>query len=275
MCDLPKKLKQIFSVITKDLEISDYSIEIERAPKVAIGYIGRIAKVTLKGFTKTCEMLTLPLICKYPPDDPEDRSTFNSMECFQRECYFYNNVIPEFEKLQTQLGITNSTDGFYSYPKCYYANYDHFNNTSFIILEDLTNSGFDIYGTISNPTNDINQVKLLFHELAKMHALSFALKLHKPYVLEKFKSFDNILSRALSTKQLAPIAVRNCQLALEILEPTETDKINLITKMSPHIWDKVREISDWKLSEPYNVLGHGDIYANNMMFRFEVRHFYF
>lgn len=273
MAIVTTKLNSIFENILAQQHITNYKLNVTSGSNIGDGFIGNISRVKVTGNDQlNDEPVTLSFIYKYPPDDATEREIYRSMDCFKREIYFYNNLIPEFEKIQQQFGICKEVDGFYSYPKCYYAEFDRDNNFAALVLEDLTcnGPGYNMHGTSNILASNVTQAKLLVRELGKFHAVSFSLQHHEPEIFEKFKSLDNILSRALSTQQLAQIAVRNCQLARNIVDSTNADKINLIDEVSPYVWNKIREITDSKYSEPFNVVGHGDCYINNMMFSYEV-----
>lgn len=272
MKELSAKLISIFDKIIVEHQIINYTLKVSQGSSVGDGFIGNISRVTAIGTNKiNNENISLSFIYKYPPENVIEREKFKSMDCFEREIYFYNKVIPEFERIQQKFGVFDSVNAFCSYPKCYYAEFNPNDNFVALILEDLTCSGYNMHATSNKFIKDVSQASLLVKELGKFHALSFALRKYDPDVFEKFKSLDNILSRALSTDQLKPVAIRNSKLALDVTDFHDEDKMKLIKEVSPYIWNKIREITEPEWSEPYNVIGHGDCYINNMMFLRDVR----
>lgn len=269
MSKITTKLNEIFSSILSKQKISDCTLQLTSGSSDGDGFIGRISRVIVTGKYENGETITKSYICKYPPEDQLEKDKYNSMDCFEREVYVYNHVLPEFEKIQHEYGIYDEREGFFAYPKCYHAEYDGESNYSILILEDLTSSGYQMHSTTNIVITEAEQMSMLFCLMGKFNAVSFALSRHKPEIMKTFKTLNNTLFRALSTNQLGPIGFRHCKLALESVKDDQ-EKVKLIEKVSPNIWDKIAEFCDSKLSEPYNVLAHGDCYINNMMFKYEV-----
>lgn len=265
---ITNKIHEIFPIVLSKENIINYKLNIENVSNDGAGCIGRILRVRVTGEqnNQNFEPVTLSFICKYLPIDLYEREKFNSLKCFEREVYVYNHVLPEYEKIQKQYNINDNVDGFYSYPKCYYATFDGDNNFSIIVLQDLMDSDYDVYATHEKLVMDVNQVKLAMKVLGRFHAVAFALEFHRSDIMKKFKTLDNILAKALSTTQLVPIAVRNSKLAIETCGTLNENYLLLLKEFSPYVWDQIGEMSDSKLSAPYNVLCHGDCYINNMMF---------
>lgn len=275
MLVLSERINKIFAKILKEHKIENYTIEKQTASNAGDGFIGQISRYIVTGTRNNDKNVTIKFICKQPYDDHSQRAKFNAMLCFEREVIFYNHVLPEFQKIQQEYGIFDSDIGFYSFPLCFHAEYDPDNDFAILILEDLSCQGYKMHGTPDNAVQDVNQIRFLFRELGKFNAISFALRHHKPEIFEKFKSLDMILSRVLTTEEMAPISVRHTNLAFEAVDANDIEKINLLKSVQPCLWSEMRRIVDAKLSEPYNVVCHGDCWINNIMCSYEVTSFFF
>uniref|UniRef100_A0A182TQB9 CHK kinase-like domain-containing protein n=1 Tax=Anopheles melas TaxID=34690 RepID=A0A182TQB9_9DIPT len=184
-----------------------FSVQYEPGSKSGDGYIGLIVRARFISSVQP----TLSVICKFPPEDRQQRERFNAMLLFERELFIYQHVLPAFEELQLQHGIDRKDETYFgNYPKCYHAYCDSDRGEAVLILEDLLAHQrppmklLDQYVPV-----DYDHVRVLMEALGRFNACSFALKHHRPEMFEKLRQLNDLLSVVLDTEQTRPLTPRN------------------------------------------------------------------
>lgn len=253
-------LKVICEKIAREQGFKNFKLNFESGSD--LGFIGLLEKCQIvEGDRK------LSLYCKFLPNDNERNEKFNSFLLFEREVFIYRELFPEFEKFQLENGLNfNDSHGFWSFPKCFYSNYDKTTpNKSVIIMEDLTIDNFEVKDKFI--PSDFEHTAKLFIELAKLHGLSLALKLKKPSVFEKFKNLSNSMSFVMTTESMKHIAPRNCKLILELFK-NQPEICNKLVALKDNIWDRISQSMNTSKSEPFAVICHGDVWINNVLYNY-------
>lgn len=239
----------------------NYKIIVEKGSD--LGFIGILEKYRIVEGDRE-----LSLMCKFLPESEEQNECYNSFLLFEREVFVYRQLLTEFEKLQIDNGFEyRDADGFWAFPKCYFANYDQeYPTKSIIIMEDLTTENFSVKNKFT--PSDFNHTRKLFIELAKFHALSFVMKVKKPEVFEKFKQIKCSMYSVMTTDSMKHLAPRNVELASKLFDDDEGEIRDKVLSFKDCLWQRIQVILDGKLSEPYSVILHGDIWINNVMFNY-------
>ena len=165
----------------------NYELKIDHGSAIGDGFMGLIYKAIVQ---ETGSDRKLDVVLKFPPFNKARREDFGSLDLFRREVFMYNEILPEFVKLQKEKKIEDS-EGFFNIPKCYFAEYNEEKNDSIIIMEDLKESNCKMWNKFV-PVN-LEHTKLLVAALGRFHAVSFALKTQKPEVFKKIKSINDYL----------------------------------------------------------------------------------
>lgn len=226
------------------------------------------------GLIKRCEIKEndrcLSIMCKLLPNDEEHNKKYDSFELFEREVFVYEKFLPELEKIQIEHGLKFRDDkGFWSYPKCYRSDYNlEHGEMSFILMEDLTEEKF-IVKDMFQPA-DLNHAKQIFIELAKLHAISFALKTKKPEVFSQYKGMNDLMCRLMTTPSMKGLASRNIKLASELFSLPEEEEIQKkILSYKNDLWAQIEKVLDRENAEPFGAVCHGDCWINNVMFNYK------
>lgn len=206
------------------------------------------------------------ILCKTLPNH-EIRKQY-TISLFNREVEAYNEVLPLIKNFQLDKGIKeNSIEGFWSFPKSYYAYCDMRKLEGLIIMEDLREKGFRMWNKLE-PVN-FDHTILLMEQLGKMHAVSFALKDQQPETFEKFKRFSDPLSQLIMydpTKGMTRMMNGTCERAIEAFGENDTLYKTKMQSVRGVTTDLYIEDAKADEAEPYAVLGHGDCWVNNMMY---------
>ncbi|XP_071445927.1 uncharacterized protein [Hetaerina americana] len=111
-----------------------------------------------------CEVHSL--FTKFIVDEQVVRETLQSEKQFHNEILWYSKVIPEFDLLIAEAGITEWNSDIFA--KCYYANYDV--NDAVVALEDLRPKNFHLGDRYCL---DVKHVEKALEAVARSHALAY------------------------------------------------------------------------------------------------------
>lgn len=206
----------------------------------------------------------LVLVCKTPTLS-ELRQTVAVMS-FKQEIASYETLLPALVKFQLEKGISES-DGFFAFPKCYGTHSDEEKLEFAIVLEDLRPLGFRLWNKYA--PIDYQHVKLVFAELGKFHAISFAMRQQNPDVFAQFSTYEsNIFKIMTGFPGFEAYHRKNYDRALETLHDDDQEAIRMFTHLRDNFYSKFRASVSASGAEPFAVLCHGDCWSNNMMFQY-------
>lgn len=266
--NLPSHLVEHLKNVAKTEGFLDDNLNVD----ISLGHIGGFMASTLKlalignreqnGKTSLDK---LSLIVKSLPVSESQRLYFGSDLLFEREVYFYNEIIPILTEFQEKLGLSED-NGFFAYPHCYLAIYDTDTPIqSVIIMADLRTSGFEVWNNAEEIS--FETVQLIMVSLGRFHAISFVVRDQQPDLFKKFHSLSDVLQTTIKNEVLQEMFVSTFNLALDNL----SDEIDIqIMHRIKNEWLTMSEFClQFATSEPFSVIGHGDCWNNNLMFRFD------
>lgn len=238
----------------------DYEVVIDHGAAIGDGFVGLICKATIQEKNSDKELI---VVMKIPPYNVAKRTTFGAMRLFKREVFIYTEVLPEFVKIQKEKEIKESI-GFYNFPKVYFAEFNEEKDDAIIIMEDLREGGFRMWDKFE-PTN-FEHTKLVMAALGRLHAISFALKVQKPELFEKFKALEDFLSERMTDDNTIVMLEAQIASAVETLDTDDIDGRSRALKLKESLREKLRSCGNSALAEPYAVVNHGDCWSNNFMY---------
>lgn len=243
--------------IILEQQITDYNIEVTPGSNAGDNYGSTIYRIQVKGRRINGDT-TLSLICKVPIATSKISQSLG----FKREIHAYKNLLKYLKQFQEEKNI-QFIDGFNTSIKCYDA--DDTIGKEYIILEDLKPEGFTMLA--KDVYIDKVHAQHVVKELAKFHAISFAMKDQK---LEEFKRLSNLPEVIFEIIGEQPLN-NLCKLALERAINLCAEKYkNNIQNLLDNLPDILRDSMSGKGSEDYLVITHADCWKNNMMFKYEV-----
>lgn len=242
----------------------NYDIKVDHGSSIGDGFVGLIYKAIIQEIDSDKK---LEVVLKFPPLNKARRNDFGAMDLFKREVFVYNELLPEFVKFQKERKIKES-DGFFNFPKCYFAEYSEEKDDSILIMEDLRESGYKMWNKYE-PVN-FEHAKLLFTALGRLHAISFALKAQKPELFEKFKQMNDFMSEKFGDEQMSMMMTGSLQRAAETIDASDVKRRNRVLRLTENFSQLMKELVDPVRAEPYSVVAHGDCWSNNFMFQYKV-----
>lgn len=238
----------------------NYELKVDHGSAIGDGFVGLIYKVNIQELDSD---KSLAVVLKFPPLSEARRKDFGAMEFFKRESFVYSKVLPAFEKFQREKNIEDA-DGFFHFPKCYFAEYNEERNDSVIIMEDLREKSCRMWSKFV-PMN-LEHSKKLVAALGRFHAISFALKAQRPEIFTEFKELkDYLFTTMLAEEKMVGVLHGWIDRAISSLEQTDVESRDKVSTLK----HKGSQLVNADLAEPYAVIGHGDCWTNNMMFRYK------
>lgn len=237
--------------------VIDYSIQ----PASAVGdnLLGALFAVTVTIETNN-QQKTLNIVAKFPPPGEFLTNLMESANIYTREIYFYSQILPEFQKFQE-----NNTKMLkeFAFPKYIYG---HEEGKRFLVMENLKTQGFQ---TIPDKSSglDVAHCRLVLDELARFHAVSFAMRVNGEDLKKKLEhltfgsTWHECQSGAFTAGvPLAQKLVEGQDAALaEILDNLTAEKIRDISLDPEHLCP----------DSPFQVIVHGDCWTNNILFKYD------
>ncbi|KAJ0172756.1 hypothetical protein K1T71_011895 [Dendrolimus kikuchii] len=252
-----------FNCIEEVLENKGFTnckVIIEQVGEAGDNYVANIKRIITTGV----DGKPFKMIAKVAPTNEQARKFLNAHNLFLNEVIMYTEVLPEFRQLQVAAEVPEAE--ILQYAECYGCISEPPNE--FILLEDLKVSNYTMLDRFEYLSEDC--LKLLLKNLAIMHSLSYVLKTKKP---EKFsdltsKFFNLWANIGKIDENVAFLGVLEEQ-AVNLVN--DDDRRTEVVKRAGmgQISKMVDKISKADLGLKHTVILQGDLWINNIMFRFD------
>lgn len=210
----------------------------------------------------------LSLIFKQAPCNERRRKVFSCEECFHREIFMYETVLPIFSKMEHDSGIEKTL----RYADLYATS--KLPGSESLIIEDLTVEGYEMKNR--KQVFDLQHCISVMKFFGTLHTFSFILKKRNP---ELYKHISNLPETFLNKDFLEYYQ------SLRMEHTTQRIVACFDAEKEKHLIDKVKEFAGQftehcldcfseDTAEGYTVINHGDSWINNIFFKYEVSFFY-
>lgn len=253
--------------IAKREGFTDYKIEATAGSKHGDNFLGVMSAITLSGTRRQNSLSkseVLHLICKAPPLNQIRKKNWKSKLVFDREIYVYTKLLPAFVRFQAEKGLSEA-DSFRAFPKVYECEVDEESEMYILIMEDLRVKNFEMWP--KEKMISLDHELLVLRELAKFHALSFAMKDQRPAEFDEFKqqlkdvSYEIVIGGSL--KSFIHQSVERLENALERPEHKQ-----LVQNFQKRYLQVMEEFLVGPSSTEFAVIRHGDCWNNNFLFQY-------
>lgn len=251
--------------IAKNNGFTDFTFETKIGTNHGDNFSGLLISVIISGKREIDGELIddrLDLLCKTAPSSLNRRKEFNTDLMFSRESFAYNRLLPTLVEFQKERG---KNETFISFPKCYFATCNPENNEYLVIMDDLRTKGFKLWPR--NKALTIDHCRLVIQELAKFHAVSFALKDQKPEIFDEFKALNDILRKFFKSDSLDKHIDVGFNRAINVLNNDEHKAVlqDIKVQFLTYLEDLLHEDKHKSIG----VINHGDCWNNNIIYKYQ------
>ncbi|XP_041778691.1 uncharacterized protein LOC121597178 isoform X2 [Anopheles merus] len=249
------------------------SYQVRRLSEEPVGYLGdhylldvnlreKMVHYSPEEEEKYAEEEYISFFVKVIPDNvPKLADYIKEMGCFRKEILLYKHVIPRLQDVMIGTRPFVST--------AYFTKGDRM-----IVFENLTSEGYSIVEHTKHLL-DFEHLKVALQAVAKLHASSLILeersktpipKLFVGYLNENAYVDDDDHVRKINLENAIQVL---CEMIKRIEKYASSEKLDEILLKVPDVIRKIYDFS--KPSTVFrNVLNHGDLWCNNVMFRYEM-----
>lgn len=260
---------EIEKALVKNLEKKQYSnVVMTITPGSVKGdnYLGIIAKAVIEATDPQGKAVTLHHIVKISSQNDEYRAFTHVDKIFGREAYMYDVVLPSVAKFQEEVGVTGDK-AFLCFTQAYYTCLEPYREA--IVMEDMKNAGY-IMRNRKEPLDITHSLKVM-KEYGRFHAVSFAMKDQQTENFQKLadnlhESWFHDLRRVPFEKLLAG----HNALGKGSLRPDDDPNAKrLHQEYVDNCYDRLMATLRPDAAGQYAVIGHGDSWVNNILFKYE------
>lgn len=231
------------------------SLELSPAAPAGSGLIGAIFRIKVKGKDHSATFIAKTLV-----RDPLLRKSLPSEIFFERETFFYSQVLPALGKVQKSSGAKEMIQDFI--PICYAYHCDGISD--YILLEDLSDCD---YSAVSiHPT--IYERNKILKTLAHLHAVSMGMRIKKPEEFAKLKNslfefYYTETRRELYTNYLKGALDLDLEALKKIEDPTTSIYYKKFFEIASN--DPYGQLVDLLRNSDHMVFNHGDAWPLNFL----------
>lgn len=264
MSSIDSKIQEWVKLATQHTSFVNYKIEMGRTTINGDGFLGNISFVKVINLAKNCSEKCLHLVIKSSKESTILRNEFPLQDCFEKEIYIYDIVMPVYEYLQKSKNVN---DLLHFMPLCYASQKTGKNEV--LILEDLSVKGFKLWNKLSPMTFD--HINLCLEAYANWHALAMALRAKSRTQFRELANQHhlNIQSHFITKTEMLDLQFEMHKAQCSKVFGKDFARNNKTLSFSK---DEVKYALIDILFEDQDdhVILHGDSWNNNFMFRTEV-----
>lgn len=259
---IPTYVKEFVRQIAIDLGFNnDLTVDFATGSSVGDGFMGSLTAVTVADSLRS----PMHLMCKMLPADPATTNELNVKQFFKREVLIYDKILPIFEQFQRSKGLDH-TNGFFSYPKCYGSICDEVNDRYVIVMDDLRIENYCMW--TKRKLVDIEHARMVFSQLARLHAISLALHDQQPDAFAPVRAAGDLFHKLLDIPSFKVYMDQTITKMLQVLEESHPNHVTSIRAICDTMLASLGDQFDGHKLEPLAVLAHGDCWGNNTMFKY-------
>uniref|UniRef100_A0A182QMU3 CHK kinase-like domain-containing protein n=1 Tax=Anopheles farauti TaxID=69004 RepID=A0A182QMU3_9DIPT len=204
---------------------------------------------------------TLSLVVKSLPDTGQRGHMIEEIQAYEKEVCMFQEIVPKLARM--------TNDAFFA-ARCFYASDLP---ERLLVFEDLKTLG---YATANRQAGlDFDHCALVMRKIGQFHAASMRFAEQEPELLRRRFNF-NMFNPAYSevSEHVRTILEKGLETLIEVArnqwDGFDQSIVAKMEQLAPVYVDRLREClhQDSEADGGYRVLNHGDLWSNNMMFRY-------
>ncbi|KAG7196968.1 hypothetical protein KM043_000233 [Ampulex compressa] len=239
--------------------LTNPEVKITEACKPGDNHVGVVHRVELRD-TTSGQVRRIRYILKSLPSKKAQWQLACIDKMFQREIYFYKDILPTLENLTREHGrVVQRIPRLYD---CADAP-----GEEFLLLEDLSMKGYTMK---DSKMMDYPHLSLALKSLAQFHAYSFAIRAQRPKDFAELSQIKEPLfcpSLEFEARD-SPRLKMLCSVITEILKEEGGCYSERFDRFADGFYRNMMDATDGHAAEPYAVLNHGDAWTNNLLFSY-------
>uniref|UniRef100_A0A182KFL6 CHK domain-containing protein n=1 Tax=Anopheles christyi TaxID=43041 RepID=A0A182KFL6_9DIPT len=249
----------------QDVRILECSIT--RATANGDNYMSDVFRIAVRYFdretdTNSSEPCTISLVVKSLPNTGQRGPMIAELLAYEKEAVMFQDVVPALSLL---------TNGTFFAARCFYASDLP---ERLLVFEDLKALG---YLSVNRQAGlDFEHCALVMRKIGQFHAASMRFAEQKMDLLQRqfhFNMFNPDCGEA--SEQLSSIFEKGLEALIAVTQNQwdafDQTIVEKLEKLHPVYVDRLRECleQDCEADGGYRVLNHGDLWSNNMLFRYD------
>ncbi|XP_011702312.1 PREDICTED: uncharacterized protein LOC105458579 [Wasmannia auropunctata] len=258
-----ERLYDYLRTYAKTIKMPVPKIRITEATNKGDNYVSVVYRATIEGI-QGGEVKKIQLILKTTSQTYDSNEFLNSnrvTKLFQREIFFYREVLPIFKQTFWEHGGT--IDRF---PILHDVNDE--SGKEILLLENLTPQGFVM---AKSKIMDYPHLSLAMRCLGEFHAYSFITRAANPASFEKLQRIEEPLFNEQSDRNENDESMMKTviETIFKILANEDKHYSERYQQFLENMQQCMIDATDGKAAEPYAVVNHGDYWTNNMLFKYD------
>lgn len=252
--------RDLINVIQRVLKTSNFTVK-EYNTKPASDEASGFMAIHIRVFVCVCvdeNDKHFQFFIKSLPKQDHIKTTVSEMSAFKKEIGFYTKIVPEMLSIGISL----------PYAECYHTRADNINEC--VVLEDLSKTGYRLTNCRRSGF-DFEHCAVTLKALAKLHAASVVLEQCKGQKLNQvydflFYTFFNSKSRGSKGEIIFQHQIDILKKLVPLI-PQYTNSVKDVQRKLDDLYNQASQLL--KPSDSINVVCHGDIWANNILFKYD------
>lgn len=261
---LSESVERVLHQIAKNEGFVDYKIETAAGSNHGDNFMSVMNAVTISGTKDSNDHIQeLHLLCKLPSSNEVRNKNFRSSVIFNRELFVYSEVFPHLAAFQRERGL-NDADAFLSYPKVYACDIDKENDKFILVMQDLRGNKFEMWA--KEKVIPFEHLSLVLRQLGKFHAISFAMKDQQPNQFKQYEELVDAWGPMCIHGKFGGVIKKSLESAAKALNnPEHKEFMQHFLETYPQTYD---DLLIGEISKEFAVIGHGDLWNNNLLFQY-------
>ncbi|XP_011641211.1 uncharacterized protein LOC105429745 [Pogonomyrmex barbatus] len=259
-----ERLNAYLRTYVKITGLTDPKFRVIEATNKGDNYVSLVYRVAIEGTENQGEAKKIDLILKTTRTYSDEVLTNSSVtRMFQREMFFYQEILPIFERTMREHG-----EVLERFPALCDA-YDE-SGKEMLMLENLAPQGFVM---AKSKIMDYPHASLALRCLGEFHACSFITRSADPTSFEKLRRMkEHVFLKETNANEISNAVTSIRHIVVNVIKALAIEDKHYserYQRFAENMRENMIDSVDGSAAEPYAVVNHGDAWTNNMLFKYD------